>query len=67
MTVENAHKNNIPVGICGELARDEKLLPFFVALGIDELSVSPSYVLKLRKQISEIDTSSVNIDNYINY
>ena len=67
MTIENAHKNNIPVGICGELARDEKLLPFFVSLGIDELSVSPSYVLKLRKQISEIDTSSVNIDNYINY
>ena len=67
MTVENAHKNNIPVGICGELARDEKLLPFFVSLGIDELSVSPSYVLKLRKQISEIDTNSVNIDNYINY
>ena len=50
-----------------ELARDEKLLPFFVSLGIDELSVSPSYVLKLRKQISEIDTNSVNIDNYINY
>ena len=67
MTVENAHKNNIPVGICGELARDEKLLPFFISLGIDELSVSPSYVLKLRKQISEIDANSVNIDNYINY
>ena len=65
MTVENAHKNNIPVGICGELARDEKLLPFFIAIGVDELSVSPSYVLKLRKQISQIDTSTVDIDSYV--
>ncbi len=66
LTVENGHKHNIPVGICGELARDEKLLPFFVALGIDELSVSPSYVLKLRKQIASIDTSKVDIDSFVN-
>ncbi len=66
LTIENGHKANIPVGICGELARDEKLLPFFVALGIDELSVSPSYVLKLRKQIAGIDTSKVDIDSFVN-
>lgn len=66
LTIENGHKANIPVGICGELARDEKLLPFFVALGIDELSVSPSYVLKLRKQIASIDTSKVDIDSFVN-
>ncbi len=66
LTVENGHKKNIPVGICGELARDEKLLPFFVSLGIDELSVSPSYVLKLRKQISTIDTTKVDIDSFVN-
>ncbi len=66
LTVENGHKHNIPVGICGELARDEKLLPFFVALGVDELSVSPSYVLKLRKQIASIDTSKVDIDSFVN-
>lgn len=66
MTVENGHKYNIPVGICGELARDEKLVPFFVSLGIDELSVSPSYVLKLRKQISSIDTTTVDVDSFVN-
>ncbi len=66
LTIENGHKKNIPVGICGELARDEKLLPFFVSLGIDELSVSPSYVLKLRKQISTIDTTKVDIDSFVN-
>ncbi len=62
LTIENGHKANIPVGICGELARDEKLVPFFVSLGIDELSVSPSYILKLRKQISTIDTSTVDVE-----
>lgn len=67
MTIENAHKRNIPVGICGELARDEELLPFFIALEIDELSVSPSYVLNLRKKISEIDSSKVDINSFINY
>ncbi len=61
LTIENGHKANIPVGICGELARDEKLVPFFVSLGIDELSVSPSYILKLRKQISTIDTKTVDV------
>ncbi len=66
LTIENGHKANIPVGICGELARDEKLLPFFVALGVDELSVSPSYVLKLRKQIAAIDTTKVDVDSFVN-
>ena len=66
LTVENGHKANIPVGICGELARDEELVPFFCALGVDELSVSPSYVLKLRKQISTIDTSKVDINKFVN-
>lgn len=65
MTAESAHKRNIPVGICGELARDEELVPFFVKLGIDELSVSPSYVLKLRKQIAEVDTSKVDLASYL--
>ena len=62
LTIKNGHKANIPVGICGELARDEKLVPFFVSLGIDELSVSPSYILKLRKQISTIDTTTVDVE-----
>ena len=55
----------IPVGICGELARDEILLPFFMKIGIDELSVSPAYTLQLRKRISEIDTNEVKLEEFI--
>lgn len=65
LTVKNAHKHNIPVGICGELGRDKDLAPFFVKIGVDELSVSPTYVLSLRNQIKSIDTSKVNEDDYI--
>ena len=66
LATENAHKAGIPIGICGELARDEKLLPFFLKIGIDELSVSPAYTLSLREQISHIDTSTVDVDSYLN-
>ncbi len=48
---ENAHKNGIWVGICGELASDISLTEQFVNMGIDELSVSPSYILPLREKI----------------
>ncbi len=65
LTAENAHKAGIPVGICGELARDEYLLPFFMKIGIDELSVSPAYTLQLRENISKIDTSKVDVSEYI--
>ena len=66
LATENAHKYGIPIGICGELARDEKMLPFFLKIGVDELSVSPAYTLSLREQISRIDTNDVDIDSYIN-
>ena len=46
-----AHKAGIWIGICGELAGDISLLPTFLAIGIDELSVSPSAVLPLRAEI----------------
>lgn len=65
LTVKNAHAANITVGICGELGRDKDLAPFFLKLGIDELSVSPTYVLSLRDQIKHIDTSKIEIENYI--
>ena len=65
LVAENAHKAGIPVGICGELARDEILLPFFVKIGIDELSVSPAYTLALRERISKIDTNEVNLEEFI--
>lgn len=54
MTVENGHKENIWVGICGELAGDYSLTRTFVDMGVDELSVAPGYVLGLRKTIREI-------------
>lgn len=65
LIAENAHKEGIPVGICGELARDEILLPFFMKIGIDELSVSPAYTLVLRERISKIDTSKVDLSEFI--
>ncbi len=56
--VENAHKHGIWAGICGELASDTALTEAFLAMGVDELSVSPSYVLKVRKKIRETDLSA---------
>lgn len=54
MTVENGHKGKAWVGICGELAGDLTLTRTFLDMGIDELSVSPSAVLGLRKTIRDI-------------
>lgn len=53
MTVKNGHANGIWVGICGELAADLALTEKFLKMGVDELSVSPSMVLKVRKKIRE--------------
>jgi len=52
---ENAHKNGAWIGICGELAADTALTESFLRMGIDELSVSPSYVLKLRDTVRNVD------------
>lgn len=54
MTIENGHKHNCWVGICGELGADPTLTRTFIEMGIDELSVSPSCVLPIRKNIREI-------------
>lgn len=54
MTIENGHKGGAWVGICGELGADTTLTKTFVDMVIDELSVSPTYVLGLRKAIREI-------------
>lgn len=55
MTVENGHKEGIWTGICGELASDTSLTEKFVKMGVDELSVSPAFVLKVRKAIRECE------------
>ena len=52
MTVENGHKEGIWVGICGELGADTDLTDAFMEMGVDELSVSPSKVLTVRKAIN---------------
>lgn len=56
---DNAHKNGIWVGICGELGADESLTETFLSMGIDELSVSPPYVLGIRKKVRETNISKV--------
>ena len=53
MAADNAHKNGIWIGICGELCADMELTETFLAMGIDELSVSPACILPLRKKIRE--------------
>ena len=57
LTVENAHRAGIRVGICGELATDPELTGEFLAMGVDELSVAPERILPLRKAIRETDVS----------
>lgn len=54
MTVKNAHAAGVWVGVCGELASDEKFTAKLIQLGIDELSVIPSSVLRLRARIASI-------------
>ena len=56
MVVDNAHKCGKWAGICGELGADATLTEKFVRMGLDELSVAPSMVLKLRKIVREIKT-----------
>ena len=55
MVTDNAHKYGKWAGICGELGADLELTEEFVKMGLDELSVSPSMVLKVRKRIRELD------------
>ena len=57
MSAENAHKNGAWIGICGELAADTTLTERFLRMGIDELSVSPSFVLKVRDAVRRTDLS----------
>ena len=55
-TIENGHKAGCWVGICGELGTDMTLTETFLKMGIDELSVSPTFVLPIRKLIREMST-----------
>jgi len=57
MVVENAHKSGVWVGVCGELGADMEMTETFLAIGVDELSVSPRAVLPLRSVIRNTDMS----------
>ena len=59
MVVENAHKAGIWAGICGELGSDTTLTKEFLAMGVDELSVSPGSILPIRKIVRE-----TNVEEY---
>ncbi len=59
MVVRNAHENGAWVGICGELGADTELTEVFLAIGVDELSVTPSAVLPIRKKVIETDVSAI--------
>lgn len=63
MTIENGHKEGIWVGMCGEMAGDEKLIPILLSMGLDEFSINPSSILNTRYIIS--NTSEKKIKNYL--
>ena len=63
MTIENGHKAGIRVGMCGEAAGDEKLIPILLAMGLDEFSMSPSSILKARWIIK--NTSKKEIESNV--
>ena len=59
MVAENAHKEGIWCGICGELGADLELTETFLSIGVDELSVSPRAVLPLRQKVRETEVAAV--------
>ena len=68
IVADNAHKNGIWVGICGELASDEELTETFLSFGIDELSMSAPFILNIRKKVRDTDVSKIKetiIKNFI--
>lgn len=62
MAADAAHKAGIWIGICGELGADLSLLPTFLAIGIDELSVSPTAVLPMRAEIRKSIASTCTLE-----
>ena len=58
MIVDAAHKHNIWVGVCGEMAGDIKLIPLLLGLGVDELSASSSVVPRVKKAVQSLSIST---------
>jgi phosphotransferase system enzyme I (PtsI) len=65
LVTQNAHKAGKTVSVCGELARDTALTPFLLAAGVDSLSVSPPYVLRLRRAIRNANRSEIDLNEYL--
>ncbi len=61
LTVEAAHRNGIWCGICGEVGSDLNLTPLWIGMGVDELSVGPAQVLKLRRAISRLSSDECEL------
>ena len=62
-SAQSAHKHGKWIGICGELAADTSLTERFLRMGIDELSVSPTFVLKVREAVRSVDRTAFNRNN----
>ncbi|MDE6905685.1 MAG: phosphoenolpyruvate--protein phosphotransferase [Lachnospiraceae bacterium] len=63
--VTSAHEAGIWAGMCGEMAGDKLALPFLLALGMDELSMSPSQAPGIKEQIRNMDSSGINLDEIL--
>ena len=63
MVVENAHRNGIWVGICGELGADTALTETFLRMGVDELSMNAKSILPVRKIIRSVNLSKPSATN----
>jgi phosphotransferase system enzyme I (PtsI) len=59
LVVQNAHKNNAWVGICGELGADMEMTEAFLSMGVDELSMTPNAILPIRKKVIDTDVSLI--------
>ncbi|MEW6081142.1 MAG: phosphoenolpyruvate--protein phosphotransferase [Bacillota bacterium] len=59
LTVRSAHAEGIWVGICGEMAADASMVPFLIGAGIDELSVAPSALLRVKENLLSCDSTEV--------
>lgn len=62
---DNAHAKGKWVGLCGELGKNTDLTEFFVAIGLDEVSVSAPYILKVREKLMSVDSAKVDLSKYI--
>ena len=66
LAADNIHKEGKWIGICGEAAADSELLKLFIAIGIDEFSVSSGYLLPVKELILNTDLTGYTLPNELN-